>query len=174
MQQPPGGLVAGQRRPRRLRLVRGADWYVVDRERFELVGSGDLAMSDLAAVEAELRSTERSLGVFVCVSRPKEIEDVLGAGASWGTKRITWSARIAKPIAPSLAAVARGARLALLPIKGAVWVDGENLFTPGERVPLPWTDPLVALEVVRPKALLRVLRAALGGSGPRRAQLGGS
>jgi hypothetical protein len=164
---PPGGLVEGQRRPKVLRLVRGGDWYVADRGRFEKIGSGDLSVRDLKAVRADLRESAGADAVFVCVARPREVEQVLTH--RWGTRRITWSTRLKKPIAPKLAWVARGARLALLPGDGIVWVDGERLFTPGETVPLPWTDPPVELKVVRPKTVRTALKTAVGPKGPRRA-----
>jgi len=163
--------VPGQRRPRVLRLAGGVDWYLADTGRFERLGSGDVSARDLQAVQAELARSGGPDAVFVCVARPREIEDVLGPKARWGTRRITWSTRLKRPIAPKLAWVARGARLALLPGKGPVWVDGERLFDPGEKVPLPWTEPMVELEVVRPRTVRAALRAAVGPSGPRRAAL---
>ncbi|MGO9198627.1 MAG: hypothetical protein ACLQK4_16055 [Acidimicrobiales bacterium] len=175
MNSPPGGLVDGQRRPRVLRLARAVDWYVADADRFELVGTGDVSMSDVTAVRADLAKASSAHAAFVCVARPREIEDVLGRKSrwvgAWGLRRITWSQSIGKPIAPKLAAVARGARLAVLPDQGLVWVDGERLFKPGETVPLPWTDPPVSLPVVRPRTVLAALRAAVGPQGPRRANL---
>ena len=171
---PPGALVDGQRRPRALRLAKGVDWYLVDAGRFELVGSGDLSMRDVTAVQADLRESASPSAVFVCVARPREIEEVLGQKNRWGTKRITWATRRGKPIAPGLPAVARGARLAVLPDAGLVWVDGERLFSPGEKVPLPWTDPPISLEIVRPKAVLGALRKAVGPGGPTRAHMEGA
>lgn len=143
----------------------------MDEGRFCLIGAGDISVRDMRAVEADLRESASSKAVFVCVSRPREIEEVLGRRGRFGTKRITWSQRLSKPIAPKLAAVARGARLALLPGTGIVWVDGEHLFTPGETVPLPWTDPPVELTVVRPRTVLSAMREAVGPSGPKRAEL---
>jgi hypothetical protein len=173
MKPPPGGLVDGQRRPRVLRIAGAVDWYLADRNRFERLGSGDLSMQDIQAVQADLGVADGSKAVFVCVSRPKEIEEILGQGrgARWGTRRITWSTRLGEPIAPSRGAVARGARVALLPGRGLVWVDGERLFSRDETVPLPWTDPLVELAVVRPREVRRALRQAVGAKGPRRAAL---
>jgi hypothetical protein len=154
---------------------------VVDVGRFVLVGSGDLSVRDMKAVRADLRESGSPQALFVCVARPREIEEVLapkgssspaaGLLSTWGTRRIRWSTTLKRPIAPTLAAVSRGARLALLPEKGVVWVDGERSFTPGESVPLPWTDPPVSLEVVRPRTVLDAMRAAVGPNGPKRATL---
>ncbi len=142
---------------------------MADRGRFERIGSGDLSVRDLKAVRADLRESAGPDAVFVCVARPREVEQVLSH--RWGTRRITWSARLSKPIAPKLSSVARGARLALLPGEGIVWVDGERLFAPGEVVPLPWTDPPVELKVVRPSIVRDALKVAVGPDGPRRAQI---
>lgn len=163
----------GQRRPRVLRLAGPVDWYVADVGRFERLGSGDVSVRDMKAVRADLERSAGPDAVFVCVARPKEIEDVLGPKGRFGTRRITWSTRLKAPIAPKVAWVARGSRLALLPGRGIVWVDAERLFTAGETVPLPWTEPPVELEVVRPRAVLAALRTAVGPSGPRRATLDG-
>lgn len=171
MNAPPGGLTDGQRRPRALQVASGVDWYVVDTGRFDLVGSGDVSMRDVKAVRAELRESASPTAMFVCVARPKEIEQVLNQKRQWGLRRITWSKELKKPIAPTVAAVARGSRLALLPEVGLVWVDGEKLFTPGETVPLPWTDPPIELLVVRPKRVLEAMRLAIGPTGPKRASL---
>jgi len=171
---PPGGLVDGQRRPRALRLAKAVDWYFVDAGRFELVGTGDVSMRDVKAVRADLKEFGSSQAVFVCVARPREIEEVIGKKSllnAWTLKRITWSEHQGRTIAPKLASVARGARLALLPEQGLAWVDGEHLFKAGETVPLPWTDPPVELVVVRPRTVLAALRAAIGPAGPDRAEL---
>lgn len=164
----PGGIVDGQRRPRPLRLAAAVDWYLVTADRFELLGSGDLSERDAKAIRDELRASYPAGAVFVGVARPREIEDILPS--KWGTRRITWSERLRRPIAPSRAAVARGARLAVLS-SGPVWVDSERLFTPGESVPLPWTEPPVSLRVLRPRQLRRELDGVLGRAGPRRARL---
>ncbi len=168
---PPGGLVDGQRRRRALRLAGGVDWYLAESGRFDFLGSGDLSLEDARAVLADLGAG--STAVFVCVAKPRAIEDVLGGESRWGLRRLTWSRRLHAEVAPKLASVARGARLALLPGEGLVWVDGERLFTPGELVPLPWTDPPVSLRVVRPADVLLALRRAVGPGGPRRAAVGG-
>lgn len=161
----PGGLVDLQRRPRPRHVVGGAHWYVVEPGRFDFVGEGDVSEADLLAVAAELGGRA---AVFVCVAQPKLAEDVLGRH-SWGLRRLRWADRLKKPLAPRLAWVARGARVAVLPERGPVWVDGERLFSPGELVPLPWTDPLVSLVVVRPGEVLSAMRQAVGPAGPRRA-----
>lgn len=167
---PPGGLTDGQRRPRALRLAGGVDWYLAESGRFDFVGSGDVSLEDALSVRAELGAG--SGAVFVCVARPRAIEDVLGGESKWGLRRLTWSRRLHAEVAPKLASVARGARLALLPGDDLVWVDGERLFRPGELVPLPWTDPPVSLRVVRPRNVLAALRRAVGPDGPRRAAVG--
>ena len=163
---PPGGLLEGQRRPRLIRLAGHVDWYVAARGRFELVGSGDVSDADLRSVHDELRDT----AVFVCVARPVPLEHYLPR-ANVGTKRITRSSRLKVPTRPKLRWVAKGARLAVLPDQGTVWVDDEHLFKVGEVVPLPWTDPLVELVVVRPAAVYAAMKAVLGPKGPKRAAL---
>lgn len=168
---PPGGLVPEQRRPKVVRLVKGGDWYAAGPGRLDLVGSGDLSVRDLAAVGVDLERSSTPWTVFVCVARPKEVEDVLGPKGTFGTKRITWSRRMDYRISPKVSAIARGARIALLPDAGVVWVDGERLFRPGEAVPLPWTDPPLSLVVVRPSVVRRALDAAVGPGGPKRALL---
>ena len=134
------------------------------------VGSGDVSLRDLDAVRGDLWAVGRQRAVFVCVARPREIEEVLGKNR-FGTKRLTWSERLRSPIRPTVSSVARGARLALLPGRGLVWVDGEHLFKQGETVPLAWMEPPVELEVVRPGVVKKALRAALGPSGPQRAEV---
>jgi hypothetical protein len=164
--QPPGGLLDRQRRPRVIRLVGGADWYLVGPGRFDLVGSGDVS-------EADLRAVRRDLGggaLFVCVAKPQPLEKFLGK-VPWGTRRIARSSNANTPTRPKLRWVAEGARLAVLPELGTVWVDGEHLFTVGEPVPLPWTEPLVELAVVRPPAVYAAMKAIVGADGPKRARL---
>ncbi len=161
---PPGHLVDGQRRPRAVRLAFGTDWYLAAAGRFELVGSGDVSAADLSSVHADLGRS----GVFVCVAKPAGLETRLAA-PGLGTRRITASSRRAAPARPKVAWVANGARLAVLPDVGAAWVDSEHLFHAGEIVPLPWTDPVVRLLVVRPRAIRAAIRSALGKGGPRRA-----
>ncbi|MGH9296639.1 MAG: hypothetical protein ACRDZP_01520 [Acidimicrobiales bacterium] len=165
----PGGLVAGQLRPKVVRLVKGADWYAIGPGRFDQVGAGDLSMKDIEAVGSDLPTSPWT--AFVCVARPREVEDVLGPKNNFGLKRITWSARQKGPMAPTLAAVARGARIALLPGTGVVWVDSERLFARDDSVPLPWTDPLVSMKVVRPKVVREALRREIGPHARRRALL---
>lgn len=165
---PPAGLLADQRRPRQSRLVERADWYLAVPGTLQLVGSGDLSLSDLESVRSELSHRYGELACFVAVGRPRELEEHLPN--RFGTRRITWSERIGRPISPSLRAIARGARLAALS-SAVCWVDSERLFAEGEEVPLPWTSPPVALQVVRPARLRRALTAAVGPGGPRRALL---
>jgi hypothetical protein len=164
---PPGGMLDNQRRARVIRLVGMADWYLVTPGLFDMVGSGDVSDADLRAVYRELGEG----GVFVCVGKPKPVEVVLGRRGDWGTKRITQSTRRSAPIRPKLRWVAQGARVAVLPELGPVWVDGERLFDVGERVPLPWTVPDVAMFVVRPATVLQAMRKVVGSGGPKRAGL---
>lgn len=109
--------------------------------------------------------------MFVCVARPREVEAVIGGRNRWGLRRILWSTTLSQPISPKIAAIARGARLAILPDRGLVWVDGERLFSVDEPVPLPWTDPPVELLVVRPKTVRAAMALALGPNAPKRANL---
>jgi hypothetical protein len=163
---PPAGLADQQRRAKSIRLATGADWYLVERGRFDLVGSGDVSDADLRSVERELGDS----GVFVCVVKPRPIEEILGEKA-WGTRRIRRSAGLRAPTPPKLRWVAQGARLAVLPGRGTVWVDTEHLFAVDEPVPLPWTEPLVELVVVRPATVLSAMKAMVGPGGPARARL---
>ncbi len=163
---PPAGLLDRQRRAKAIRLATRADWYVVTEGRFDLVGSGDVSEADLRAVGRELGDA----GVFVCVVKPKPIEEILGR-KTWGTRRIRRSVEDKATAPPKLRWVAQGARLAVLPGRGTVWVDNEHLFTVDEPVPLPWTDPLVELVVVRPATVLAAMKAIVGRNGPERARL---
>jgi hypothetical protein len=163
----PGCLLEGQRRPKAIRLAGRVDWYLVTEGRFELVGSGDVSDADLRSVHGELGGT----GVFVCVAKPVPLETYLPK-ANLGTKRITRSSKLKVPTYPKLRWVAKGARLAVLPDMGTVWVDGEHLFKAGEAVPLPWTEPLVELIVVRPAAVYAAMKAVLGPDRPKRAAAG--
>lgn len=161
---PPGGLLDQQRRPRPLQLAGNLDWYLVSAGRFQRVGSGDVSEADLGAVHRELGAG----AVFVCVAKPAPLEAYLPKSRT-ATKRISRSSRQSQLQQPKLRWVARGARLAVLPDLGAVWVDDEHLFKAGETVPLPWTDPPVALVVVRPATVFAAMKAVLGTKGPRRA-----
>ena len=165
----PGGLIDGQRRPKQLRLGAALEWYVAAAGRFERVGSGDVSEADLVAVAAELGEA----AVFVCVAKPKAIESYL-ARPSLGTSRIGRRSRLRDrplpPVSPKPRWVARGARLAVVPGHGTVWVDDEHLFKAGERVPLPWTDPPVELVVVRPATVYAAMKAAMGPHAPKRAE----
>lgn len=166
MTSPPGGLLDKQKRPKPVRLAGKTDWYLIAPGRFELVGSGDVS-------EADLRSVHRELGggaVFVCVAKPAPLETFLPAQRI-GTRRISRSLRQKAPTRPKLRWVAKGARLAVLPELGTVWVDDEHLFKVGELVPLPWTDPPVELLVVRPPTVFAAMKALVGPEGPKRATL---
>ncbi len=159
----PGGLVDGQSRARCLQVVGACDWYVVEAGRFDFVGNGEVSEEDLGLVGRELAD-----GAFVCVRQPRPIEEVLGDG-KLGTRRLRFASKLRSPGRPRLRWVARGARVAVLPGRGAVWVDGEHLFEDGEEVSLPWTSPLVSLAVIRPPVLYKELRRAVGPNGPGRA-----
>lgn len=148
-------------------MLEKADWYLAAPGVFERLGSGDLSLEDLKAVAAEMERRYGKAG-FVAVARRREIEKVLSN--SWGTKRITWSERLNRPIAPRLSDVARGARLACIP-EGVFFVDEEHFFSEGEQAPFPWTDPPVSLPVMRPRRLRQRLRELVGKKGPRRARL---
>jgi hypothetical protein len=162
--QPPGGLLDQQRRPRAIRLAGQVDWYVVAAGRFERVGCGDVSEADLRAVGRELRDS----GLLACVAKPPGLENYLGK-ADWGTKRILRSSKLKTPIAPKLRWVAKGSRLAVLPGRGTVWVDDEHIFKVDDTVPLPWTEPLVELVVVRPAAVYAAMKTLVGPDGPKRA-----
>jgi hypothetical protein len=164
--RPPGGLLDQQRRPKAIRLVGEADWYLVASGSFDLLGSGDVSEADLRSVHRELRDT----GVFICVAKPAPLEKYLGKQA-WGIRRLNWSAKVKTPTRPKLRWVAQGARIAVLPEVGTVWVDDEHLFTAGEPVPLPWTDPPVELTVVRPRTVYVAMKSVIGPDGPKRANL---
>jgi hypothetical protein len=163
---PPAGLLDQQRRPRAVRLVAQADWYLIGPGRFDLVGSGDVSEPDLRAVHREIGEG----GVFVCVAKPPPLEQYLPK-QPWRARRVSRTFQRAMPVRPKLRWVARGARLAVLPDAGTVWVDGEHLFPVGEPVPLTWTDPLVELVVVRPSSLYVTMKALVGTNGPNRASL---
>lgn len=162
----PAGLAHLQKRARISQLAARADWYLAVPGRFALVGIGDVSDADLRAVHRELRDK----GVFVCVQKPRTVEDVIGRSTR-SLRRITQSARSDAPVPPKIRWVALGARVAVLPLEGVVWVDDERLFAPGEKVPLPWTEPVVELTVVRPSAVAAAIRAVIGPGGPKRATL---
>lgn len=169
VERAPGGLVSEQRRSRELRLAERPDWYLAADQLLQYVGSGDLSLADLQAVRAEVTGRYGERACFVAVGRPRELEEHLSN--RFGTRRITWSERLGRPLAPSVRAIARGARLAVTS-GGIFWVDGERLFEERKEVSLPWTSPPVELAVLRPASLRRVLEAAIGSSGPKRARLG--
>lgn len=161
----PGGLYDSTRRPRRLRVVSNGDWFLAAKGLFARVGFGELAMADLEAVRSELG--ER---VFVAHPEVRALEKYMRGGSSRLYKRIRWYESLSGPPLPSVAAVARGAQVAVLPKEGIVWVDGEHLFEVGSEVPLPWTDPPVSLRVVRPKHVTAELRRVIGPGGPKNVQ----
>lgn len=164
----PGGLYDSTRRPRRLRVVSYGNWYLAAPGILQKVGFGELALADLEAVYRELGKK-----VFVAHPEPHPIENYLssrptvGSRRTWGLRRQKFYGEAEAPL-PSLGAVARGAQVAVLPGIGPVWVDGVRLFKPGEMAPLPWTEPLVELRVVRPKQLQKAMVAAIGPDGPKR------
>jgi hypothetical protein len=167
----PGGLHDSTRRPRHLRVVSNGNWYLAAPGLLAKVGFGELAIADLDAVAADLG--ER---VFVAHPEVKQIERHLGPTPPRLTRRLRWFEGLSEPFRPGLNAIARGAQVAVLPAggpgpSGVVWVDGERVFGPGEVVPLPWTDPLVSLTVVRPRAVAVAMRAVIGPGGPKRASL---
>ncbi|HEV2360917.1 MAG TPA: hypothetical protein VGS21_04375 [Acidimicrobiales bacterium] len=183
MYRIPGGLFDSSKRPRKLQVCTWGDWFVGAPGLLLKVGFGELSMADLQAVDADLGDR-----VFVAHAKPHPIENYLnGPGAStrksgpttapsglagWVFRRglrpqrfYGWSGQL--PPA-SLTGIARGAQVAVLPGRGPVWVDGEKLFKPGELVPLPWTDPLVEMLIVRPKEVIEALKLAVGPGGPTR------
>jgi hypothetical protein len=161
---PPGGLANGQRRARAVQLVAGADWYVAEKERFDFVGRGDVSEADLRSVQRELPEA-----IFVCVWRPRPVEELLPPGRSLGTRRIAKAMRSAGAVRPKLQWVAKGARVAVLPGVGVRFVDGERFYVAGETVPLPWTSPRIEMVVMRSAELSRAMREVIGPDGPYRA-----
>jgi len=172
----PGGLVDGQRRPRRLQVNGGGPWFLAALGRFERVGAGDLSLTDLVAVEAELGDgvfvalpLRRSLQEYLEANRPSPRSHRASTPAMGPVRRLQRYDQLRDNVPPTVNAVARAAQVAVLPNLGAVWVDGHHLFQPGERTPLPWTEPRVELTVVRPATVRSALREAIGRGGPRRA-----
>jgi hypothetical protein len=160
----PGGLFDATRRPRHLRLVSNGDWYLAAPGLLQKVGFGELALADLEAVRDDLGEN-----AFLAHPEVKPLEEYLG-GARGLPRRMRWPDRARSPSLPTVAGVARGAQVAVLPEQGIVWVDGEGLFKRDREVPLPWTDPLIYLPVVQPRAVIAVLRRIIGPGGPRRVQ----
>lgn len=160
----PGGLHDSTRRPRHLRVVSNGNWYLAAPAMLVKVGFGELALDDLRSVAEELGRR-----VFVAHPEVRSIERYLPR-SGWLVRRLHWYEGMAAPPLPTLAAVARGAQVAVVPEQGVVWVDGEGAFRPGEVVPLPWTDPLVELPVMRPRQLAAVMRGVIGAGGPKRVQ----
>lgn len=160
----PGGLHDSTRRPRHLRVVSNGNWYLAGAGMLAKVGFGELALADLQAVQAELG--ER---VFLAHPEVRPIEKYL-TGPPRLNRRLRWYEKLSSPPQPSLAAVARGAQVAVLPGSGVVWVDDEKVFRAGETVPLPWTKPPVELLVVRPRTVMAAMRQVIGPGGPKRVQ----
>jgi hypothetical protein len=159
-----------QWRARSIQVVAKCDWYVVRKGIFDYVGKGDVSEADLRAVHRELRDS----GVFVCVPKPVSLDEKLGSsrlGMRLTPRRIRKSEAAGARLQPKLRWVALGARVAVLPDPGPVWVDEERLFVPGEVVPLPWTEPRIEMTIVRPKTVLEAMIAVLGPDGPKRATL---
>ena len=167
----PGGLFDSTRRPRRLQVVSYGDWYLAGAGLFAKVGFGELALADLEAVYADLG--ER---VFLAHPQRRPLTDYLARGPEpgqgqrprFGFRRVYSEEHRGMIERPSVAAVARGAQVAVLPGRGPVWVDDEHLFQPDERAPLPWTEPLVEMTVVRPKVVIAAIRRVIGPGGPTR------
>jgi hypothetical protein len=160
----PGGLHDSTRRPRHLRVVSNGSWFLAGEGTLAKVGFGELGMADLRAVQKDLG--ER---VFLAHPEARPIEAYLRGPARFA-KRLRWFESLSSLPEPSLAAVARGAQLAVLPESGVVWVDDERVFRAGETVPLPWTKPTVELLVVRPRTVMAAMRRVIGPAGPKRVQ----
>ena len=167
MELPPGGLVEGRRLPKRLRVNGGGPWYLAAAGTFERVGHGDLSLGNLQAVLADLGGR-----VFVSLPAQRSLQDYLGSPQSPLNKYVGWRLRryegTKQNLQPTVAAIARGAQVAVLPDLGIVWVDSHRLFRPGETVPLPWTEPLVEMVAIRSRDLQRAMRTAIGEGGPKR------
>ena len=161
----PGGLFDSTRRPRQLRVVSNGDWYLAAAGRLDKVGFGELALADLQAVSEDLGRR-----IFIAHPEVRPLESYLGPSRR-GFRRVRLFENQSSPPAPTLAGVARGAQVAVLPDRGPVWVDAERLFRPGEEVPLPWTDPPVTMTVVRPRELIAEMKRIIGPDGPKRALL---
>ena len=164
MSDIPGGLHDSTRRPRQLRVVSNGDWYVAAPGTLKKVGFGELAIADLEAVRNDLGDR-----VFLAHPQVRSIERYLGRPARM-PRRMRWFERASQPIQPSVAAVARGAQVAVLPEVGVVWVDGEGIFREGDEVPLPWTEPPVVMRVARPRSVASAMRRVIGPGGPKRVQ----
>ncbi len=167
MSQIPGGLADSTRRPRRLRVVSNGEWFLAAAGSLQKVGFGELALADLEAVRDDLGDR-----VFLAHPEIRSIEQILG-GATRVPRRMRWYDRMKNPIQPTVAAVARGAQVAVLPEVGVVWVDGEGIFHEGDTVPLPWTEPPVVMRVARPRSVTSVMRRVIGPGGPKRVEPAG-
>ncbi len=140
-------------------------WFVAAPGIFDTAGTGDLSFENLQTIHADLRDR-----VFVSLSAPKELRRYVGTQNKWAIFRVRLNRyeRLPSQVRPKVATVAKGAQVAVLPGIGPVWVDGHRLFHEGETVPLPWTDPLVSLVVVRPRTVVKAMRKAIGPNGPKR------
>jgi hypothetical protein len=156
----------GKKLPRRLQVSGGGPWFLAGPGSFRRVGAGDLSAADLHAVHAELG--ER---VLVAMPAPRSLQQYLGAKANWGMRRVRRYERLIANVPPSVAAVARGAQVAVLPDLGPVWVDNQHLFRAGDTATLPWTEPVVSLVVVKPRRVRDAIRGVIGPKGPKRATL---
>lgn len=164
---PPAGLIEGRRLPKRLRVNGGGPWFLAAEGAFELVGRGDLSHANLLAVQEDLRGR-----VFVSLPFTRPLEEFLEKPNSllsgYVARRMRRVENSRSRQQPSVAAVARGAQVAVVPDLGVVWVDTHRIFKPGERAPLPWTEPLVELVVVRPRELRTAMERVIGPHGPKR------
>jgi hypothetical protein len=170
----PAGLVDGQKHPRRLQVSGGGPWFLADSGHLERVGSGDLSLADLKAIEAELGERvfvgvprQRSLYEYMTGKAPRKGDHRASVGMG-PTQRLRRFEELRDNSPPTVVGLARAAQVAVLPGVGPVFVDSYRLFRPGELASLPWTDPRVELPVVRPSALRSALRTVVGRRHPWR------
>lgn len=159
------GLVEGRKLPRRLQVSGGGPWFLAATGSLRRVGAGDLGFSDLGSVAEKLGDR-----VFVALPVPRLEADPLASDSPWAIRRSQRMQRRRLALPPTVAALARGAQVAVLPGVGVVWVDSARLFRHGEVVPLPWTDPRVSLPVVRPRQIREAMRRSIGPGGPKRVE----
>ncbi len=167
MELPPAGLVEGHRLPKRLRVNGGGSWFLAAPGVFQRVGGGDLSYANLESVKDDLRGR-----VFVSLPFTRPLEEYLEKPNSllsgYLARRMRRYENSRRKLRPTVAAVARGAQVAVVPDLGVVWVDGHRIFKGGELVPLPWTEPLVELVAIRPRQLQAAMELAIGPGGPKR------